>query len=80
MSQAMSETVAYLRRVDPPEAARAESALAVIASPFTREPLWSGPYAERLRLLDAARSVLARFDERQSRYQARTGSASRLWQ
>jgi erythromycin esterase len=73
LPRAKSEALAYLRRVDPSEAARAASALAAVASPFTREDLWAGPYPARLRVLDAARSMLARFDERQRAYEALTG-------
>jgi len=73
LPRAQSEALAYLRRVDPAEAARAASALAVLVSPFTREELWTGPSSARLVVLDAARAILARFDERRRGYEALTG-------
>jgi erythromycin esterase len=73
LPRAPSEALAYLRRVDRVEAARASSALAVLVNPFTREDLWTGPLTERLRVLDAARAMLARFDDQKRAYVALTG-------
>lgn len=71
--RALAEALTYMRRVDAPAATRSAMALAVLANPFTREDLWAGPYAARLHALEAARGMLARFDERQHAYESLSG-------
>jgi len=66
----------YLSRTDAAEAARAKAALAQVANPFTDEGLAALPPGLRQALLDSARALVARFDERRSAYVRRTGEES----
>ncbi len=73
---AVRRTVEYLRSVEPAEAARAESTLALVVNPFTDGEFEALPADERRAMLASARAVLARFDEQRAAWGRRTGAAA----
>lgn len=70
--RAVKVTLAYLRKVDPEQAAGAEKALAQLANPITDPEYWKASSDTKAVTMAAIDAVLARFDAHKSEYVRKT--------